>query len=313
MKGRNDAMHAKTEHRLDFVRSLPFFAVHIAAVVGVFWLGWSWSGLALALGLYVVRMFGVTGAYHRYFSHRTYKTSRPFQLVLALLAMSSVQKGVLWWAAHHRHHHRMSDQPGDTHSVLQDGFWWSHVGWILAPQNADTDYDRVKDLARFPELRFLDRFYYLPAIALAVGLYAAGGMWALYWGFAVSTTLLWHGTFTINSLTHVFGNKRYVTTDNSRNNLWLALITLGEGWHNNHHYYQRATNQGFFWWEIDVTFYVLKVLSWVGLVWDLHTPPPHVRNANLVANEPPRSDSAAAPVLAAPPLVAAASLPSSPP
>jgi stearoyl-CoA desaturase (delta-9 desaturase) len=305
-------MQPKPDHRIDVARSIPFFLVHAAAAVGVFWLGWSWSGLALALALYVVRMFGVTGAYHRYFSHRTYKTSRAFQLLLAILAMTSVQKGVLWWAAHHRHHHRMSDQPGDTHSVLQDGFWYSHVGWILTPASHDTDLSRVKDLARYPELRFLDRFYYLPAIALAVGLFLAGGWWALYWGFAVSTTLLWHGTFTINSLTHVFGNKRYVTTDNSRNNLWLALITLGEGWHNNHHYYQRATNQGFFWWEIDVTFYVLKVLSWVGLVWDLHVPPPHVRDANWVRSEPRVNESAPAPVLAAAPL-AAASLPSSPP
>ena len=305
MTVRKTVMPEKLEHRLDFARSAPFFLVHLVALLGVFWLGWSWSGLLLALGLYAVRMFGVTGAYHRYFSHRTYKTSRAFQFVLAVLAMSSVQKGVLWWAAHHRHHHRMSDQPGDTHSVLQDGFWWSHVGWILASQNHGTDLAKVKDLARFPELRFFDRFYYLPAIALAVGLYFAGGMWALYWGFFVSTTLLWHGTFTINSLTHVFGSKRYVTSDNSRNNLWLALITLGEGWHNNHHYYQRATNQGFFWWEIDVTFYVLKALSWVGLVWDLHTPPAHVRDAQRVAAARHGADAAIAPVLAPAPLAAA--------
>jgi stearoyl-CoA desaturase (Delta-9 desaturase) len=298
-------MSKNPDHRIDLVRSSPFFLVHLVAAVGVFWLGWSWTGLMLALGLYAVRMFGVTGAYHRYFSHRTYKTSRAFQLVLALLAMSSVQKGVLWWAAHHRHHHKMSDQPGDTHSVLQDGFWWSHVGWILAPMNHDTDLDKVKDLAKFPELRWLDRYYYVPAIAMAVGLYFAGGMWALYWGFFVSTTLLWHGTFTINSLTHVFGSRRYVTTDNSKNNLWLALITLGEGWHNNHHYYQRATNQGFFWWEIDVTFYVLKVLSWVGLVWDLHLPPPHVRDANRIADSAtPSAEPVAAPVLAPAPLAA---------
>jgi stearoyl-CoA desaturase (Delta-9 desaturase) len=308
-------MQTKPAHRLDFVRSTPFFLVHALAVAGVFWLGWSWSGLALAVGLYVVRMFGVTGAYHRYFSHRTYKTSRPFQLLLALLAMTSVQKGVLWWAAHHRHHHRTSDQPGDTHSVLQDGFWFSHVGWILSPDNHDTDLAKVKDLAKYSELVWLDRYYYVPAIAYAVGLYALGGVWALYWGFAVSTTLLWHGTFTINSLSHVFGSKRYVTTDESRNNLWLALITLGEGWHNNHHYYQRATNQGFFWWEIDVTFYVLKALSWVGLVWDLHTPPPHVRDTNRLADaSQPTLDvltSVPVPALAPSPL-AAVVLPSAP-
>jgi stearoyl-CoA desaturase (Delta-9 desaturase) len=308
-------MPEKPEHRLDLVRSSPFFLAHLVAFSGVFWLGWSWTGLLLALGLYAVRMFGVTGAYHRYFSHRTYKTSRPFQLVLALLAMTSVQKGVLWWAAHHRHHHRMSDQPGDTHSVLQDGFWWSHVGWILAPQNHDTDFDAVKDLARFPELRFLNRFYYLPGVALAVVLFLTGGVWALYWGFFVSTTLLWHGTFTINSLTHVFGSKRYVTTDNSRNNLWLALITLGEGWHNNHHYYQRATNQGFFWWEIDVTFYVLKALSWARLVWELHTPPAHVRDARRIGTQTKALEPVVATVLApalAPVPLAAASLSNAP-
>jgi stearoyl-CoA desaturase (Delta-9 desaturase) len=307
-------MASKPEHRLDVPRSTPFFLVHVVAVAGVFWLGFSWSGLALALGLYAVRMFGVTGVYHRYFSHRTYKTSRPFQLVLALLAMSSVQKGVLWWAAHHRHHHRMSDQPGDTHSVLHDGFWWSHVGWILAPQNAETDMGKVKDLARYPELVWLNTYYYVPAIAMALGLFLAGGWWALYWGFFVSTTLLWHGTFTINSLTHVFGSRRYVTTDNSKNNLWLALITLGEGWHNNHHYYQRATNQGFFWWEIDVTFYVLKVLSWVGLVWDLHTPPKHVLDSHRISNATVGDEPAATPAMAPAPLSAvAANLSSSPP
>jgi stearoyl-CoA desaturase (Delta-9 desaturase) len=295
-------MAAKPEHRMDVPRSIPFFLVHAVALGGVFWLGFSWSGLLLALGLYAVRMFGVTGVYHRYFSHRTYKTSRPFQLLLALLAMTSVQKGVLWWAAHHRHHHRTSDQVGDTHSVLQDGFWWSHVGWILAPQNAETDLEKVKDLARFPELRWLNTYYYVPAVAYAVGLFLAGGWWALYWGFCVSTTLLWHGTFTINSLSHVFGSRRYVTTDESKNNLWLALITLGEGWHNNHHYYQRATNQGFFWWEIDVTFYILKALSWVGLVWDLHTPPKHVLDAHRIANAPAGSEPAVTPVLAAAPL-----------
>ncbi len=267
-----------------WLRASPFFAVHVAAVVGLFWFGWSWSGALLAIALYYVRMFGVTGAYHRYFSHRTYRTSRAFQLVLAVLAMTSVQKGVLWWASHHRHHHRNSDQPSDVHSVLQDGFWWSHVGWIISRQYDSTDLTRVKDLAKYPELRFLDRFHVLVPIAYAATLFLLGGTWALFWGFFVSTTLLWHGTFTINSLTHVFGSQRYVTTDNSRNHLLLALITMGEGWHNNHHYYQRSVNQGFFWWEVDPTYYVLRVLSWFGLVWDLHTPPPHVLAANRIGS-----------------------------
>ena len=270
--------------RIARLMSLPFFAIQLAAVVGIFYFGWSWSGALLAVVLYYVRMFGVTGAYHRYFSHRTYRTSRAFQLVLAVLAMTSVQKGVLWWASHHRTHHRYSDQPNDVHSVLQDGFWWSHVGWIVSHQYHGTDLSKVKDLARFPELRFLDRFHVLVPVGYATTLYLVGGTWALFWGFFVSTTLLWHGTFTINSLTHVFGSQRYITTDNSRNHLLLALITMGEGWHNNHHYYQRSVNQGFFWWEIDPTYYVLKVLSWFGLVWDLHTPPPHVLAANRIGS-----------------------------
>jgi stearoyl-CoA desaturase (delta-9 desaturase) len=227
-------------------------------------------------------MFGVTGGYHRYFSHRSYKTSRAFQFVLALLAMSSVQKGVLWWASHHRAHHKYSDGPEDVHSVVQDGFWWSHVGWILSNRYDATELDRVRDLARYPELRVLDRLHLLVSIGFAVLTYALGGLWGLTWGFFVSTSLLWHGTFTINSLTHVFGKARYVTGEQSKNNFWLALITLGEGWHNNHHYYQRAASQGFFWWEIDVTFYVLKVLELFRIVWDVHTPPAHVRDSNRV-------------------------------
>src|SRR5450432_759068 len=274
------------DHRIAVLKSPPFFGIQLAAVAGIFWLGWSWKGALLAVLLYYVRMFGVTGAYHRYFSHRSYRTSRAFQFVLAVLAMTSVQKGVLWWASHHRTHHRNSDQPSDVHSVLQDGFWWSHVGWIVSRQYDQTDLSKVKDLARFPELRFLDRWHVLPPIAYAAALWLLGGTWALFWGFFVSTTLLWHGTFTINSLTHVFGSQRYVTTDNSRNNLLLALITMGEGWHNNHHYYQRATNQGFFWWEVDATYYVLKVLSWLGLVWDLHTPPAHVLASNRIRSAP---------------------------
>ncbi|HEY5373961.1 MAG TPA: acyl-CoA desaturase [Polyangiaceae bacterium] len=278
--------------RIARLMSVPFFAIQLASVVGIFWLGWSWKGALLAALLYYVRMFGVTGAYHRYFSHRTYRTSRAFQFLLAVLAMTSVQKGVLWWASHHRLHHRNSDQPNDVHSVLQDGFWWSHVGWIVSKKDDETDLSKVKDLARFPELRFLDRFHVLVPIAYATTLYLLGGTFALFWGFFVSTTLLWHGTFTINSLTHVFGSQRYVTTDNSRNHLLLALITMGEGWHNNHHYYQRSVKQGFFWWEIDLTYYVLVVLSWFGLVWDLHKPPPHVVNANRIGDA-----ASAAPIL----------------
>ncbi len=253
--------------------SWPFVAVQLVAVAGVVVMGWSWSGLLLAVALYYVRMFFITAGYHRYFSHRSYKTSRAFQLVLAVGGATCTQKGPVWWAARHRHHHRYSDLPGDIHSPVRDGFWWSHMGWFMGDDYTEADGVKAPDLAKYPELVWLDRFMHVPPIALAVGLFLAGGWHALLWGFFVSTTLLWHGTFTINSLSHVFGSRRYETTDTSKNNGLLALITMGEGWHNNHHHYQSSANQGFFWWEIDLSYWVLRGLSLFGLVWDLRTPP----------------------------------------
>jgi len=263
--------------------SLPFYAVHVAAVVGVFLVGFSWQGVALALGLYYLRMFGVTGGYHRYFSHRTYRTSRAFQFFLAVLAQTSVQKGALWWAAHHRDHHKYSDTPKDPHSYRDYGFWYSHVGWILSTETEETDYSRISDLARYPELRWLNNWHLVPPVALAVGLWLVGSWPALVWGFFVSTTLLWHGTFTINSLSHIWGKRRYATTDDSKNNPVLAIVTMGEGWHNNHHYYPRSVRQGFHWWQIDMTYYVLRALSAVGLVWDLNVPTRKVIDGDVVA------------------------------
>ncbi len=269
------------DERIHVLASLPFFAVHLVALVGVFLVPFHWWLPLAAIALYVARMFAVTAGYHRYFSHRSFKTSRAFQFVLALTGSTCAQKGVLWWAGNHRHHHKYSDELEDIHSPTQKGFWWSHVGWILSRKYARTDENAIKDFAKFPELRFLDRWHLLPTISLAVLLAVAGGPSLLVWGFFVSTVLLWHGTFTINSLSHVFGSRRYETTDTSRNNWLLALITLGEGWHNNHHYYMSCAKQGFFWWEIDASYYTLKVLSWMHVVWDLRKPPAHIRDAYL--------------------------------
>jgi stearoyl-CoA desaturase (Delta-9 desaturase) len=262
--------------------------VQLAAVVGVIWLGFSWRGLALALGLYAVRMFGLTAGFHRYLAHRSYKTSRAFQFALALLGTLAVQKGPLWWAAHHRAHHKYSDTPRDVHSVRQNGFWWSHIKWILVGRFEPTDWERIKDLSTYPELRWLNEHYLVPPILGAVILGLTLGTWGVVWGFLVSTTLLWHGTFCVNSLAHVWGSKRYKTDDASRNNFFIALFTLGEGWHNNHHHYQRSERQGFFWWELDISHLVLTAMSWVGLVWDLHAPPRHV----LEDSAPPEEQAA---------------------
>ncbi len=221
-------------------------------------------------------MFFVTAGYHRYFSHRSFKTSRWFQFFLAWMAMSSSQKGVLWWAAHHRHHHRFSDQEDDLHSPTLFGFWWSHVGWILSDRYNDTRFDYIGDFAKFPELRWLNKYYLVPPTVLAVGLWLIGSWPLLFWGFFLSTALLWHGTFTINSLSHIFGKRRFPTTDTSKNNWLLALVTLGEGWHNNHHHFMASARQGFYWWEIDITFYTLKLLSWFGFVRELRRVPDRI-------------------------------------
>jgi stearoyl-CoA desaturase (delta-9 desaturase) len=260
------------------ITTVLFGLVHVAAIAGIVYCGFSWSGLGLAIGAYFARMFIVTAGYHRYFSHRAFRTSRVFQFILALGAQSAAQRGVLWWASHHRAHHKTSDTPLDVHSAKLKGFWQSHVGWILGNEMNATDHSLVSDLARYPELRLLDKpgVHILPTVALALAFLFIGGMHGLVWGFFVSTVLVWHGSFSINSLSHLFGRKRYETGDESRNNWFLALLTTGEGWHNNHHHYQSSANQGFRWWEIDITYYLLRLMAVFGLIWDLRRPPKHI-------------------------------------
>ncbi len=269
----------------------PFVFLH-AGCLGALYTGASPVAIGIAIALYWVRMFAITGFYHRYFSHRTYKTSRALQLVFALMGLTAVQKGPLWWAAHHRNHHLYSDQTQDVHSPIKSDWLWSHIGWMTNKENLKTDYTKVRDLAKFPELVFLNRHDWLVPLGLFLGLFGLGellnrfwpglqtsGLQLLVWGFFISTSVLFHATCSINSVAHLLGTRRYRTQDQSRNNFFLALITMGEGWHNNHHHYQRATRQGFFWWEIDVTYYLLKLMAWVGLVWDLSPVPDKVRLA----------------------------------
>jgi len=290
MTSKNDTAIASSE-KLAWLSSIPFFAVH-AACFAAFATGVTWQWVLMAVFSYYVRMFGITAGFHRYFSHRAYQTGRVFQFLLALLGTLSIQKGVLWWASHHRHHHRNSDLEGDIHSPTLRGFWWSHAGWILSTRYEETNYEAIKDFSRFPELVWLNKhFLVAPLSALAI-LYAVGGLPWLVWGGLIPTALLWHGTFTINSLSHVFGSRRYLTTDTSRNNFLLALITCGEGWHNNHHYHQNTANQGWFWWEVDLSFYVLKGLSWVGVVKGLRRPSEATRQAHLKYTDAQRAELA---------------------
>ena len=291
----------KTEEggRLDFPRLVPYIFLHLGCLL-VLLVGWSWFALGAALLLYLVRMFAITGFYHRYFAHRTFHTSRITQLLFALLGNTAMQRGALWWASTHRHHHAHSDSETDKHSPGQHGFLWSHIGWLTCRENFPTNYSKVKDFARFPELVFLNRFDFIIPIAYGAILWGIGTMLGKFapglatsgpqlfvWGFFVSTVLLLHATLFINSLAHMMGKRRFETTDDSRNSSLLAIVTLGEGWHNNHHRYSHSTRQGFYWWEIDVTYYLLLLMARLGLIWDLKKVPESVYEEALTfkANE----------------------------
>lgn len=273
--------------KLDRSICIQFLCLHLTCLLAIL-TGVSVVAVVTCLALYVLRMFAITAGFHRLFAHRTYQTSRVFQFLMAFLGTTSYQKGPLWWSAHHRRHHLVADTDQDFHSPLTRRFWRAHFGWFLSEDSQKTEWQLITNLSKYPELRFLDRYYSLPPAFLAVAMFLLGTALARYapglhtsgpqmlvWGFFISTVVLYHGTFTVNSLAHIFGKRRFPTDDNSRNNWFVAIITLGEGWHNNHHHYQSSERQGFYWWELDISHYTLRALSWFGLVWDLRTPPAH--------------------------------------
>ncbi len=283
------------DDRIDWVRVLPFIGLHLACL-GVIWVGVSATALWVALASYAIRMFAITAFYHRYFSHKAFKTSRVVQFAFALLGASSVQRGPLWWAAHHRHHHRHADTPMDVHSPRQIGFWRAHMGWFLTRGAFATNHAAIPDLVKYPELRWLDRFDIAVPVVYAAALFALGaylehahpqlntsGGQLLVWGFFISTIVLFHVTVTINSLAHQWGTRRFETRDDSRNNALLALLTFGEGWHNNHHHFPGSARQGMRWWEFDLSYYGIRAMSMLGLVWDLKPVPAQLRHARRVA------------------------------
>lgn len=282
---------------IDWTRIIPFIGIHLACLF-VIYVGFSWMALLVCLLSYLIRMFAITAFYHRYFSHKSFKTSRVVQGLFAVIGATATQRGPIWWAAHHRHHHIHADGEDDTHSP-KDGFWHSHLKWFLMKKNFATKSQYVKDLEKFPELRFIDRFDILFPIIYATGLFILGGYLAeahpdlgtsagqmLVWGYFISTVLLSHITYCINSLAHIFGFRTYETKDDSRNNFILAIFTLGEGWHNNHHCNPGSVKQGFTWWQLDFSYYVLWLMNKVGLVWDMKAP-----NPTLLAKKQIRADS----------------------
>ncbi|MCC7510813.1 MAG: acyl-CoA desaturase [Planctomycetes bacterium] len=271
------------------VGTVVFTIMHFVPLIALY-TGVHWSAWIIMAVLYFSRVFFLTAGYHRYFSHRSYRMGRVMQFLMGFAGTTAVQKGPLWWAAHHRHHHKHSDDTVDVHSPKR-GFWWSHTGWIMCKKYEKTQQDLIPDFVKFPELRFIDKHDWLGPLLLGVSVWGLGylitgtgvGAWGITLvGFFLSTVLTWHSTFTVNSLAHVFGRRRFATTDTSRNNLWIALATGGEGWHNNHHHYPGAACQGFYWYEIDTSYYVLKLLSWVGLVKGLRRPPAHILEKHLI-------------------------------
>lgn len=286
--GSGQARAIQQDERIDWVRCIPFIALHFACLA-VFLVGWSWAAVLTAIAMYVCHMFAITAFYHRYFSHRAFKTSRIFQFLMALTATSSAQRGPLWWAAHHRHHHKHSDEDVDHHSPRRRGFLMSHVGWFMTKGAFRTPERYVRDWGRFPELRFINRHDWIAPLLLAAMLFGFGELlnavapqlgtngWQMFvWAFVVSTVVVYHVTYTINSIAHTYGSQPYDTGDDSRNSFLLAILTLGEGWHNNHHYYPAAARQGFRWWEIDLTYYGLRGLEKLGLIWGLRGVPQRV-------------------------------------
>ncbi|HET6575062.1 MAG TPA: acyl-CoA desaturase [Fimbriiglobus sp.] len=265
-----------------YLAPAAFLGLHLAALA-VFFVPITWTAVGLCAAFYVLRVFGLTAGYHRYFAHRGFKATRWFQFVLAWLGASALQRGPIWWAGHHRLHHKHSDTEDDPHSPVIRSIWWAHVGWVLSPNYSDSGWDQMKDWKKYPELRLLERFDVVPGVLLGVFCLLVGGVSGLAWGFLLSTVLVYHVTFLVNSACHLVGGRRFATGDDSRNNWWVALLTFGEGWHNNHHHYPSAARQGFRWWEVDVSFYALKGLSWVGVVWDLREPTPRALAAKPAA------------------------------
>lgn len=257
---------------------IAFWLVQVSAVT-VFFVPFSWGLVALWAGAHFVRAVGLTLTFHRYFAHRAFKMGRVTQFLWAFIGTAAMQKGPLWWAGHHITHHKYADREGDPHSPYVSGFYYAHIGWFLN----DVRHDKVeatnpvvRDFGKFPEIRWLDRYFVVPPVLWAAAMYAIGGFPWLAWGFFLPTVTLAHATFAINTINHLYGWRRFNTADESRNNPLTAFFAVGEGWHNNHHRFQRAARNGFYWWEFDPTYYVIRIMGWFGLAWDIQPVPERI-------------------------------------
>lgn len=268
----------------DPISVLFILVFHMAAIVGVFVVGVSLYLVGLGVLSYALRVWVITAGYHRYFAHRSFKTSRAFQFIIGLLGTLAVERGPLWWATMHRLHHQYADQEKDIHSPLQDGLLWAYIGWMHSRKYcAVNDYSKIKDFSKYPELRWLNRFYLIPPLVAGALLLTLCSPAVFVWVVLVGTVLQWHTLFFSNTACHIFGRRRFNTNDTSKNNLLCAIILMGEGWHNNHHFYARSARQGFYWWEVDVSYYSIKLFEKLGIVWNVQEVPPHILAKGLRA------------------------------
>lgn len=255
-----------------------FWIVQASAIL-VFFVPFSAGLLLLWAVSHFLRAIGLTLAFHRYFAHRSFQMNRIARFVWAFIGTAAMQKGPLWWAGHHVNHHRFADREGDPHSPMVSGFYYAHIGWFLNDAKHDTlerNNPVIRDFSKFPEIRFLSDYFFVPPILLALAMYLIGGMPWLVWGFCLPTVTLAHSTFAINTVNHLFGSRRFDTIDESRNNPITAIFAAGEGWHNNHHRYQRAARNGFYWWEFDPTWYCIRLMQLLGLAWDVQPVPERI-------------------------------------
>jgi fatty-acid desaturase len=242
--------------------------LHIGAIAALFC--FSWRNLAVALFVYWIAVgFGISLGYHRLHTHRGFKTSLLFEYFLAVCGALSFEGGPIFWVATHRIHHQKSDRDGDPHSP-RDGAWWAHVGWILVGESKHSNTRLMSkyapDLARHRFYVWLNNYHWLPTVALAALLYAIGGLPLFLWAICLRIVVGLHATWLVNSATHMWGSRRFATRDDSRNNWWVALITFGEGWHNNHHAHPVSARHGLAWYEFDLSWITLKLLRVIGLV-----------------------------------------------
>ena len=258
--------------RLNWTTTLVMAIFHVGAFAALFF--FTWTALLTAVVLYWITIgLGISMGYHRLHTHRSYKVPRWLEYFFAICGTLSMEGGPIFWVATHRIHHQKSDQDGDPHSP-RDGAWWAHVGWILFGETKHANTRLMSkyapDLAKDPFYVWLNNYHWVPILILSAVLFAIGGWSMFLWGTCMRVFFGLHATWLVNSATHMWGKRRFTTRDDSRNNWWVALLTFGEGWHNNHHAHPTSARHGLTWYEIDFSWLQIKVLKWLRIAKSVH-------------------------------------------